>query len=89
MVEMLPGKVGTIMRDALNKAGYKKFVAVCASCGHSPNHELRKCSQCNVARYCDSECQKSHWKVILSLSLFNLQYLNSISLFLSIALSVF
>jgi hypothetical protein len=21
------------------------------------------CSQCNVARYCDSNCQKAHWKI--------------------------
>jgi TPR repeat protein len=27
-----------------------------------PLAALRKCSQCNVARYCGKECQKAHWK---------------------------
>jgi hypothetical protein len=57
------GRVGIIMRDALNKESYNKYIALCASCGQSPNHELKVCSQCNVARYCDSNCQKIHWKV--------------------------
>ncbi|KAF4563765.1 hypothetical protein EYR40_003098 [Pleurotus pulmonarius] len=33
----------------------------CSWCG-APSAALRKCGGCTKARYCDSGCQKSHWK---------------------------
>ncbi|KAF7793058.1 hypothetical protein EIP86_004163 [Pleurotus ostreatoroseus] len=33
----------------------------CSYCGN-PSAVLRKCSGCNKTRYCDSACQKMHWK---------------------------
>jgi hypothetical protein len=41
LMEKLPGKVGIIMRDALNKESYHKYIALCVSCGQSPNQELK------------------------------------------------
>jgi hypothetical protein len=41
LVEKLPGRVGIIMRDALNKESYHKYIALCVSCGQSPNQELK------------------------------------------------
>ncbi|KAJ7026964.1 hypothetical protein C8F04DRAFT_1123798 [Mycena alexandri] len=34
----------------------------CSACG-SPSAVLRKCSGCQEARYCNSNCQKGHWGV--------------------------
>ncbi|KAJ7754105.1 hypothetical protein B0H16DRAFT_1886777 [Mycena metata] len=34
----------------------------CSACG-SPSAVLKKCSGCQEARYCNSNCQKSHWAV--------------------------
>ncbi|PCH33936.1 hypothetical protein WOLCODRAFT_141879 [Wolfiporia cocos MD-104 SS10] len=33
----------------------------CTWCGR-PSAVLKKCGQCGIARYCDSDCQKRHWK---------------------------
>lgn len=32
----------------------------CSNCGKK---SIKKCSQCNVSRYCSRECQRSHWPV--------------------------
>ena len=32
----------------------------CNACGYI-NPKLKKCSQCNCARYCSAQCQKSDW----------------------------
>ena len=36
---------------------YKK----CHSCGKSQT-DIKKCSRCNYALYCNRECQKNHWE---------------------------
>ncbi|KAG8726521.1 hypothetical protein FRC11_015029 [Ceratobasidium sp. 423] len=33
----------------------------CSLCGN-PSASLRRCAKCKVARYCDENCQKKHWK---------------------------
>jgi TPR repeat protein len=37
----------------------------CSACGKpkSKNQKLRKCSGCHVVQYCNTECQKKHWKI--------------------------
>ena len=34
----------------------------CFNCLKHSDTPLKKCDNCKVARYCDRECQKSHWK---------------------------
>ena len=47
------------------KTGGKKTMWVdvqkCFNCGKH-GHKLPKCTQCSQAFYCDSDCQRKHWK---------------------------
>ena len=51
--------------DAKKKSGGKKTMWVevqkCFSCGKH-GHNLPKCTQCAQAFYCDSDCQRKHWR---------------------------
>ena len=36
----------------------------CVFCGVAkPSNEMKRCSRCAAAHYCDEKCQRSHWKV--------------------------
>mmetsp|Transcript_27312 Transcript_27312/g.30417 ORF Transcript_27312/g.30417 Transcript_27312/m.30417 type:complete len:85 (-) Transcript_27312:351-605(-) len=37
----------------------------CATCGKQPStgdKKLLRCSKCKLERYCNTDCQKEHWK---------------------------
>jgi len=36
------------------------FIRACDFCGATPARQL--CQRCMKARYCDAECQMSHWR---------------------------
>lgn len=39
------------------------FTQTCNACGDIKNEgQFKRCKQCKLARYCDKECQKKHWK---------------------------
>ena len=37
----------------------------CSACGKpkSKYQKLKKCSRCHAVQYCNTECQKKHWKI--------------------------
>lgn len=35
----------------------------CSTCGQETNKDLKKCSKCKMAQYCDKCCQKLHWPI--------------------------
>ena len=37
-------------------------VYTCSHC-RAKGHAMPKCSQCEVAHYCDRNCQRAHWKI--------------------------
>jgi hypothetical protein len=39
----------------------KNLRVVCSSC-HADKEAFHICSQCQIATYCDKDCQRSHWK---------------------------
>ncbi|KAL8292229.1 hypothetical protein RQP46_001695 [Phenoliferia psychrophenolica] len=61
--EPIPKKPAVIMQKP-RKVHMKKKRS-CGKYGHefTPAKKLRVCSTCNKARYCSTECQKSHWKL--------------------------
>ncbi len=42
---------------------YVRDHRTCAHCGKVSTIRLKRCSRCNVARYCDSSCQRAHWSI--------------------------
>ena len=42
-----------------------KWTQQCWSCFKvaGPDQELKTCTECKMAKYCDRECQKSEWKL--------------------------
>ena len=42
---------------------------ICVSCGAT---QLRRCANCQKAKYCSEECQRAHWKVINRTPLYSL-----------------
>lgn len=35
----------------------------CSTCGQETNKDLKKCSKCKMAQYCDKRCQRLHWPI--------------------------
>lgn len=35
----------------------------CSTCGQETKKDLKKCSKCKMAQYCDKCCQKLHWPI--------------------------
>lgn len=35
----------------------------CSTCGQETNRDLKKCSKCKMAQYCDKVCQKLQWPI--------------------------
>ena len=45
------------------KVTFRDKFNACSSCGATIKSRIRICSGCKKVCYCDSQCQKSHWKI--------------------------
>ena len=54
----------SMAKDGKKKTGTKTMWVTafrCFNCGKH-GHRLPKCTQCSQAFYCDSDCQRKHWR---------------------------
>ena len=60
-----PDDPTAVKSDGKKMSGGKKTLWVtifrCFHCGKH-GHNLRRCSQCAQAYYCDADCQRKHWR---------------------------